>query len=213
MQDEPMRKKCKLLKKERIHDKLDTIKVWRNSPTRRAGSTPSISYIVGNLRGQLLPQATEDIAFSPRNRCRLIIRTWWKCSGGARENNFWQYLTLEGEGEFEKWRVCACCDQNAPCGQWHRGRMVYVSQVRVDRCSFSKWAQGVSSLSPNDTTAPVELRWSARVRDIKRRYGPAINLNLFVVCKCHVLPRMGNLNKSNKDFGETLKNVCSVSYA
>ena len=39
-----------------------------------------------------------------------------------------------GEGEFEKWRVCARCDQNAPCGQWHLGRMVEVSQdaqVRV----------------------------------------------------------------------------------
>ena len=120
MQDEPMRKKCKLLKKERIHDKLDTIKVWRNSPTRRAGSTPSISYIVGNLRGQLLPQATEDIAFSPRNRCRLIIRTWWKCSGGARENNFWQYLTLEGNGERRRriWKVESLCLLWSECSMW-----------------------------------------------------------------------------------------------
>ena len=37
-----------------------------------------------------------------------------------------------GEGEFKKSRVCALCDQNAPRGQWRLGRMVDVSQVRMD---------------------------------------------------------------------------------
>ena len=80
-----------------------------------------------------------------------------------------------GEGEFKKSRVCALCDQNAPRGQWRLGRMVEVSQARMDRCVFSKWAQGVSRMSPNETTAPVELRLAARVCDIKRGYGKAIN--------------------------------------
>ena len=74
-------KKMQTAKKGRIHDKLDTIRVLRNSHTRRAGSTPSISYMVGNLRGQLIPQATEDIAFSPRNRYRLIknlVKVFWR---------------------------------------------------------------------------------------------------------------------------------------
>ena len=80
-----------------------------------------------------------------------------------------------GEGEFKESRVCALFDQNTPRGQWRLGRMVEVSQVRMDRCMFSKCAQGVSRMSLNETTAPVELRWSARVCDIKRRYGQAIN--------------------------------------
>ena len=80
-----------------------------------------------------------------------------------------------GEGEFKKSRVCALCDQNAPRGQWRLGRMVEVPRVRMDRCVFSKWAQRVSRMCPNETTAPVELRWSAIVCDIKRRYGQAIN--------------------------------------
>ena len=82
-----------------------------------------------------------------------------------------------GEGEFKKSIVCALWDQNAPRGQWRLGDMVEVSQVRMDRCVFSKCkrAQGVSRMSPNEATAPVELRWSARVCDIKRTYGQAIN--------------------------------------
>ena len=43
-----------------------------------------------------------------------------------------------GEEEFKKSRVCALCDQNAPRGQWRLGRMVEVSQARMDRCVFSK---------------------------------------------------------------------------
>ena len=81
-----------------------------------------------------------------------------------------------GEGELKKSIVCALCDQNAPRGKWRLGDMVEVSQVRMDRCVFSKCTQGVlSRMSPNETTAPVELRWSARVCDIKRTYGQAIN--------------------------------------
>ena len=80
-----------------------------------------------------------------------------------------------GEGEFKKSRVCALFDENAPHGQWRLGRMAEVSQVRMDRYVYSKWAQGVSRMSLNETTTSVELRWSARVCDIKRRYGQAIN--------------------------------------
>ena len=87
-----------------------------------------------------------------------------------------------GEGEFKKSRVCVLCDQNAPRGQWRLGRMVEVTQVRMDRCVLSKWAQGVSRMSPSETTAPVELRWSARVCDIN-----------------------GNWNKSNKEFCEHME--------
>ena len=38
-------------------------------------------FLVGKLGGQLAPQVTDDIAFNPRNRCRLIqnlVKLFWK---------------------------------------------------------------------------------------------------------------------------------------
>ena len=45
-----------------------------------------------------------------------------------------------GEGESERWRVRARCDQNVPRGQWQLGRMVEVfpgqdGQLRVFQVS------------------------------------------------------------------------------
>ena len=84
-----------------------------------------------------------------------------------------------GERESARWRVPARCYQNVPRGQWHLGRMVedfpgQNGQVRVFQVS-TRGKQFIHSITP------VERRWSVRVRDIKRRSGQAINLNLLVV--------------------------------
>ena len=53
----------------------------KQPPETSRGPHLSISYIVGKLGGKLLPQATEDIAFSPRNRYRLIkslVKVFWR---------------------------------------------------------------------------------------------------------------------------------------
>ena len=84
-----------------------------------------------------------------------------------------------GEGESERWRVRARCDQNVRRSQWHLGGMVEFfprqdGQVRVFQVN-TRGKKFIHSMTP------VERRWSARVRDIKRRSGQAINLNLLVV--------------------------------
>ena len=53
---------------------------------------------------------------------------------------------------------------------------------------------------PNNTTVPVELRWPARVRDLEKRAGHAIKLNLFVICK----------HQATKSFVSTWKSALSV---
>ena len=60
-------------------------------------------------------------------------------------------------------------------------------------CCLSE-QKGPESHPPNDTTVPIaERRWPAAVRDLERRVGHAINLNLFVFCKHQALPPRGIL--------------------
>ena len=84
-----------------------------------------------------------------------------------------------GERESERWRVPARCYQNVPRGQWHLGRMVedFPGQDRQVRV-FQVSTRGKSFIH---SMTSVEGRWSARVCDIKRRSGQAINVNLLVV--------------------------------
>lgn len=81
----------------------------------------------GQLGGQLAPQVTDDIAFNPRNRWRLIQnleRVFWK---RWRE----EYLsTLNTRKKFREaienlkvGDVVLVVDQNAPRSQWHLGRV------------------------------------------------------------------------------------------
>ena len=101
-------------------------------------------FLVGQLGGQLAPQVTDDIAFHPRNRWRLIqnlVRVLWKR---------WREEYLSTLNTRKKWReakenlkvgdVVLVVDQNAPRGQWHLGRVEEVfpgqdGQVRVIQVS------------------------------------------------------------------------------
>lgn len=91
-------------------------------------------FLVGRLGGQLggqpAPQVTDDIAFNPRNRWRLIQnleRVFWK---RWRE----EYLsTLNTPKKFREaienlkvGDVVLVVDQNAPRSQWHLGRVEQV---------------------------------------------------------------------------------------
>ena len=101
-------------------------------------------FLVGQLGGQLAPQVTDDIAFHPRNRWRLIqnlVRVLWKR---------WREEYLSTLNTRKKWReakenlkvgdVVLVVDQNTPRGQWHLGRVEEVfpgqdGQVRVIQVS------------------------------------------------------------------------------
>ena len=97
-------------------------------------------FLVGQLGGQLAPQVTDDIAFNPRNRWRLIqdlVKLFWKR---------WREEFLSTLNTRKKWReakdnlkvgdVVLVVDQNAPRGQWVEWRKC--SPVRMDRCASSK---------------------------------------------------------------------------
>ena len=101
-------------------------------------------FLVGQLGGQLAPQFTDDIAFNPRNRWRLIqnlVRVFWKR---------WREEYQSTLNTRKKWReakenlkvgdMVLVVDQNVPRGQWHLGRVEegfsgQDGQVRVVRVS------------------------------------------------------------------------------
>ena len=88
--------------------------------------TPS-HFLIGQLGGQLAPQVTDELAFNPRNRWRLIqnlVKIFWKR---------WREEFLATLNTRKKWRkkkdnlkvgdVVLVVDQNAPRGQWPLGRV------------------------------------------------------------------------------------------
>ena len=130
------------------------------------------------------------------------IRTWWSWSTGPGEKSFWRHLRPEGN------------DERRRTINLKIGELVLISTQSVASgtsgrsFSMSGWTgscypseqKGPESHPPNNTTVPVELRWPARVRDLERRVGHAINLNLFVICK----------HQATKSFVSTWKSALSV---
>ena len=106
-------------------------------------------FLVGQLGGQLAPQATDDIAFNPKNRWRLIqnlVRLFWKR---------WREDYLSTLHTRKKWReakenlkvgdVVLVVDQNhAVSGIWVEWKKC--SLVRMDVCASSKRAEEARSL-------------------------------------------------------------------
>ena len=86
--------------------------------------TPS-HFLIGQLGGQLAPRVTDEIAFNPRRRWRLVqslVKTLWKR---------WREEFLATLNTRKKWweakenlrvrDVNLVVDQNAPHGKWHLG--------------------------------------------------------------------------------------------
>ena len=85
--------------------------------------TPS-HFLIRQLGGQLAPQVTDEIAFNPRRRWRLVqglVKTFWKR---------WREEFLATLNTRKKWREAKenlhvrdvlVVDQNAPCRKWHLG--------------------------------------------------------------------------------------------
>ena len=120
--------------------------------------TPS-HFLIGQLGGQLAPQVTDELAFNPRNRWRLIqnlVKIFWKR---------WREEFLATLNTRKKWRdkkdnlkigdVVLVVDQNAPRGQWPLGRVEEVfpgrdGQVRVVQVSTRghKFTRPITRLCP-----------------------------------------------------------------
>ena len=120
--------------------------------------TPS-HFLLGQLRGQLTPQVTDELAFNPRNRWRLIqnlVKIFWKR---------WREEFLATLNTRKKWRekkdnlkvgdVVLVVDQNAPRGQWPLGRVEEIfpgqdGRVRVVQVSTRghKFTRPITRLCP-----------------------------------------------------------------
>ena len=120
--------------------------------------TPS-HFLIGQLGGQLAPQVTDELAFNPRNRWRLIqnlVKIFWKR---------WREEFLATLNTRKKWRekkdnlkvgdVVLVVDQNAPRGQWPLGRVEEVfpgqdGRVRVVQVSTRghKFTRPITRLCP-----------------------------------------------------------------
>ena len=120
--------------------------------------TPS-HFLIGQLLGQLAPQVTDELAFNPRNRWRLIqnlVKIFWKR---------WREEFLATLNTRKKWRekkdnlkvgdVVLVVDQNAPRGQWPLGRVEEVfpgqdGRVRVVQVSTRghKFTRPITRLCP-----------------------------------------------------------------
>ena len=84
--------------------------------------TPS-HFLIGKLGGQLAPRVTDQIAFNPRRRWRLVqslVKTFWK---RWREEFLATLNTRKKSGEAKEnlrvGDVVLVVDQNAPRGKWH----------------------------------------------------------------------------------------------
>ena len=124
-------------------------------------------FLVGRLGGQLAPQVTNDIAFNPRNRWRLIqdlVKLFWKR---------WREEFLSTLNTRKKWReakdnlkvgdVVLVVDQNAPRGEWRLGRVEEVfpgqdGQVRVVQVSTKgqKLIRPITRLCPLNVAGQAE---------------------------------------------------------
>ena len=170
--------------------------------------TPNL-FLVGQLGGQLAPQATDDIAFNPRNHWRLIqnlVRVFWKC---------WREEYLSTLNMQKKWReakknlkvrdVVLVVDQNAPRGQWRLGwvdqvfpdqdRHVRIIQVSTRAQKFIRLITRLCLL--NVAGQPEYMPWREGLR-IRRRSlgGGGMDTRLFVCfCKCQVLPPVWGLKR------------------
>ena len=120
--------------------------------------TPS-HFLIGQLGGQLAPQETDELAFNPRNRWRLIqnlVKIFWKR---------WREEFLATLNTWKKWRekkdnlmvgdVVLVVDQNAPRGQWPLERVEEVfpgqdGRVRVVQVSTRghKFTRPITRLCP-----------------------------------------------------------------
>ena len=124
-------------------------------------------FLVGQLGGQLAPQVTDDIAFNPRNRWRLIqnlVKVFWKR---------WREEFLSTLNPRKKWRegkdnlkvgdVVLVVDQNSPRVQWRLGRVEEVfpgldGQVRVVQVSTKgqKLIRRITRLCPLNVAGQAE---------------------------------------------------------
>lgn len=128
-------------------------------------STPN-HFLVRQLGGQLAPQVTDNIAFNPRNRWRLIqnlVKVFWKRWREEFREEFLSTLNTR-----KKWReakdnlkvgdVVLVVDQNAPRGHWHLGRVEEVfpgqdGQVRVVQVS----TKGQTFVHPITRLCPLNV--------------------------------------------------------
>lgn len=128
--------------------------------------TPS-HFLIGQLGGQLAPRVTDEIAFNPRKRWRLVqslVKTFWKR---------WREEFLATLNTRKKWReakenlrvgdVVLVVDQNAPRGKWHLGRIDEVfpgqdGQVRVVQVSTRghKYIRPITRLCPLNVSDHTE---------------------------------------------------------
>ena len=127
-------------------------------PSNEPVLTPS-HFLIGQLRGQLAPQVTDELEVNPRNRWRLIqnlVKIFWKR---------WREEFLTTLNTRKKWRdkkdklkigdVVLVVDQNAR-GQWPRARW------EGARCPSEQKRPQV--YRPNFSTVSIErLRLSRRV--------------------------------------------------
>lgn len=169
-------------------------------------------FLVGELGGQLAPHVTDDIAFNPRNRWRLVqnlVKLFWK----QWREEFLSTLNMQ-----KKWReakdnlkvgdvvdVVLVVDQNAPCGQWCLGRVEEVFPGQHGQVRVQVSTKGQKRIRPITRLCPLNVAGQAEygARDLERRAqdlepllgrggdGQAINLNLFV-CKCQALSPCGD---------------------
>ena len=170
--------------------------------------TPNL-FLVGQLGGQLAPQATDDIAFSPRNYWRLIqnlVRVFWKC---------WREEYLSTLNMQKKWReakknlkvrdVVLVVDQNAPRGQWRLGwvdevfpdqdRHVRIIQVSTRAQKFIRLITRLCLL--NVAGQPEYMPWREGLRIRRRSLGGGewthVCLFVFVSARCY--PLCGDWNE------------------
>ena len=100
---------------------------YEGTDPRDEPALTSNHFLIGQLGGQLAPQVTDEVAFNPRNRRRLIqnlVKIFWKR---------WREEFLVTLNTRKKWRdkkdnlkigdVVLVADQNTPRGQWPLGRV------------------------------------------------------------------------------------------
>ena len=141
---------------------------------------------------------------------RDLFRTWWKCSEGAGERSFWQYLTPDRNGERRRriWKVESSCSLWSECSTWN-GRSFPGSGWTGARTPSEQKGNVVYPL--NDT------RWTSLVSQStwhRRRSGQGSTWTCLLFCKFQVLPLVGHWNKSNKELCEHMEKwlKCSVSW-
>ena len=139
-------------------------------------------FLFGQPGWQLAAQVTDDIVLYSWNRWRLnqnLVKLVYRP---------WREEFLATLNTRRKWREAK---DNLKVGELVLiSTQSVASGTSVRGFSMSGWTgscypseqKGPESHPPNNTTLPVELRWPARVRDLERRVGHAINLNLFVIC-------------------------------